>query len=136
MERTVNNWFDCLATELDSGDGHDRVASWLDVQARFPRETVRNALLIARQQPEADRVASERVWEEEYEREVCADTEPIWLWEPQIEPCCPECDQAVADHDRSPCAYDGLRYRALAADRGWVLHISGVSVVGSHSESD
>lgn len=106
MHCAVDDWFDALATELETGDGHERVQRWLDVQATFPDDSARNAILLVLQYPDADQVATARVWEAEYERTVVSDAEPIWLWEPEYAPRCPDCQQFVADHEAGDCRYD------------------------------
>lgn len=108
MHRAVDGWLEMLATELEAGDGHERVVQWLEMQATFPAYSVRNAILLALQAPDATELATQQDWADAYERTVLSDADPIWLLEPDYAPYCPACEQRHPDHEAGDCTDDPL----------------------------
>lgn len=108
MHATIDSWLEELRELVDDARGTERFQAWLDVQSRFHDYSARNTLLIACQRPDATRVAGYRTWQEEFDRQVRAGEEAIWIWAPIVARRCPECENSRRYHEQSDCEYDEI----------------------------
>lgn len=105
MHSTVERWAEELVALVDDATTSEAFRAWLDVQSRFHDYSHRNTLLITLQCPEATRVAGYRTWQTEFDRQVTAGEDAIWIWAPIIAKRCPECGNARSYHEQSDCEY-------------------------------
>jgi hypothetical protein len=106
MHRTIEQWAEALVGDVAEAKTSEQFQAWLDVQSRFHDYSYRNTLLIARQCPEATKVAGYRTWQEEFNRQVQDGEQAIWIWAPIIAKQCPGCGNSPDYHADSDCAYD------------------------------
>ncbi|MDT3435541.1 ImmA/IrrE family metallo-endopeptidase [Haloarcula sp. 1CSR25-25] len=108
MHRTIEQWAEELVDDVAEAKTSEQFQAWLDVQSRFHDYSYRNTLLIARQCPEATKVAGYRTWQEEFDRQVQDGESAIWIWAPIIAKQCPGCGNSPNYHADSDCAYDEM----------------------------
>ena len=106
MHRTIEQWAEELVDDVVEAKTSEQFQAWLDVQSRFHDYSYRNTLLIARQCPEATKVAGYRTWQEEFKRQVQDGEQAIWIWAPIIAKQCPGCGNSPDYHANTDCAYD------------------------------
>lgn len=106
MHRTIEQWAQDLTEQVDDAKASEQFQAWLDVQSRFHDYSYRNTLLIARQCPEATKVAGYRTWQEEFDRQVQDGEQAIWIWAPIIAKQCPGCGNSPNYHADTDCEYD------------------------------
>jgi len=106
MQRTIEQWAEELVAEVEAAKSSEQFREWLDVQSRFHDYSYRNTLLIARQYPEATKVAGYRTWQEEFDRQVQDGEQAIWIWAPIIAKQCPGCGNSPNYHETTDCEYD------------------------------
>ncbi|GCF12084.1 hypothetical protein Harman_00190 [Haloarcula mannanilytica] len=106
MHRTIEQWAEELVTEVEAAKSSQQFQQWLDVQSQFHDYSYRNTLLIARQCPEATKVAGYRTWQEEFDRQVQDGEQAIWIWAPIIARQCPDCGNSPNYHENTDCEYD------------------------------
>jgi len=106
MHRTIEQWAEELVAEVEAAKSSEQFREWLDIQNRFHDYSYRNSLLIARQCPEATKVAGYRTWQEEFDRQVQDGEQAIWIWAPIIAKQCPGCGNSPNYHESTDCEYD------------------------------
>ncbi len=106
MREQLEAWVEDLANLTDEAQASEQFQQWLDVQSKFHDYSARNTLLIKMQCPEATKVAGYQTWKDEFDRQVQAGEEAIWIWAPIITDKCPECGNSPSYHDRADCEYD------------------------------
>ncbi|MDT3433273.1 ArdC-like ssDNA-binding domain-containing protein [Haloarcula sp. 1CSR25-25] len=106
MHRTIEQWAEELVKDVAKAKTSEEFQTWLDVQSRFHDYSYRNTLLIARQCPEATKVAGYRTWQEEFDRQVQDGEQAIWIWAPIIARQCPGCGNSPNYHENTDCEYD------------------------------
>lgn len=103
MHETTETWIADLVDLVDDARASEEFQSWLDVQTAFHDYSYRNVVLIKRQCPQATNVAGYRTWQTEFDRQVTAGEQAIWIWAPIIAKRCPACGNARSYHERSDC---------------------------------
>jgi hypothetical protein len=106
MREQLDAWVEDLADLTDEAQASEQFQQWLDVQSKFHDYSARNTLLIKLQCPEATKVAGYHTWKDEFDRQVQAGEEAIWIWAPIITNKCPECGNSPSYHERADCEYD------------------------------
>ncbi|WP_424004758.1 ArdC-like ssDNA-binding domain-containing protein [Haloarcula salina] len=106
MHSTIEQWAEELVENVEAAKASDQFQQWLDVQSRFHDYSHQNTLLIARQCPDATRVAGYRTWQEEFDRQVDEGEQAIWIWAPIIARQCPDCGNSPNYHENTDCEYD------------------------------
>jgi len=106
MHSTIEQWAEELVENVEAAKASDQFQQWLDVQSRFHDYSHRNTLLIARQCPDATKVAGYRTWQEEFDRQVTEGEQAIWIWAPIIARQCPDCGNSPNYHENTDCEYD------------------------------
>ncbi|MBV0903500.1 ImmA/IrrE family metallo-endopeptidase [Haloarcula salina] len=106
MHSTIEQWAEELVENVEAAKASDQFQQWLDVQSRFHDYSHRNTLLIARQCPDATKVAGYRTWQEEFDRQVNEGEQAIWIWAPIIAKQCPDCGNSPNYHENTDCEYD------------------------------
>jgi hypothetical protein len=106
MRTTIEAWLNDLESATAKAHESEGFRAWLDVQSRFYDYSHTNSLLIARQCPDATKVAGYRTWQREFDRHVREGESAIWIWAPIIARRCPECENAQSYHERIECSYD------------------------------
>jgi len=99
MREQLDAWVEDLADLTDEAKASDQFQQWLDVQSKFHDYSARNTLLIKLQCPEATKVAGYQTWKDEFDRQVQAGEEAIWIWAPIITNKCPECGNSPSYHE-------------------------------------
>ncbi|MBX0305759.1 ArdC-like ssDNA-binding domain-containing protein [Haloarcula salinisoli] len=106
MREQLEAWVEDLAKLTDEAQASKQFQQWLDVQSKFHDYSARNTLLIKLQCPEATKVAGYNTWKDEFDRQVQAGEEAIWIWAPIITDKCPECGNSPSYHERTDCEFD------------------------------
>jgi hypothetical protein len=106
MRDQLDAWVEDLADLTDEAQATEQFQQWLDVQSKFHDYSARNTLLIKIQCPEATKVAGYNTWQDEFDRQVQAGEDAIWIWAPIITNKCPECGNSPSYHERADCEYD------------------------------
>jgi hypothetical protein len=106
MTETVTQWIDELVDRVREATGTELFQEWLDAQSAFHSYSVKNALLIRRQCPNATRVAGFHTWRNEFDRHVQKGESAIWIRRPIITERCPKCENSESYHDRIGCDYN------------------------------
>ncbi|MDS0223792.1 ImmA/IrrE family metallo-endopeptidase [Haloarcula sp. S1AR25-5A] len=106
MHRTIEQWAEELVDSVEAAKASEQFQAWLDVQSRFHDYSYRNTLLIARQCPEATKVAGYRTWQDEFNRQVQDGEQAIWIWAPIIARQCPGCGNSPNYHANTDCEYN------------------------------
>jgi hypothetical protein len=117
MHSTTDAWLTALSEEIARGGPNTRFRDWLAAASRFPAETARNVILLTEQAPKATHVETARTWREEYDCELAADAEPIWLWRPTLAAECRACGELRAGHAETSCTADATWVATEAGHR-------------------
>jgi hypothetical protein len=108
MHEQLEAWVEELADLTDEAKASEQFQQWLDVQSKFHDYSAQNTLLIKLQCPEARKVAGYQTWKDEFDRQVQAGEEAIWIWAPIITNKCPECGNSPSYHENTDCEYDEI----------------------------
>lgn len=106
MTETVTEWLDELVDRVREAQGSELFQKWLDAQCEFHSYSLKNALLIRRQKPNATKVAGFHTWKNEFDRYVQEGESAIWIWRPIITERCPKCENSERYHNQIGCEYD------------------------------
>jgi len=79
MHEQLEAWVEELADLTDEAKASEQFQQWLDVQSKFHDYSAQNTLLIKLQCPEARKVAGYQTWKDEFDRQVQAGEEAIWI---------------------------------------------------------
>jgi hypothetical protein len=98
MQVTIDGFIDDLLADARDAVESEQFQRWLETQSRFTDYSVRNALLIKAQMPDATRVAGYNTWQE-LGRQVQEGESALWIWSPIIAKKCPTCGNAPSYHE-------------------------------------
>lgn len=99
MEDAVRDWFEVLADRFPSPMSNAQIADLLRMFARAPHLSLRNAILLSIQCPEASNLGTFDYHTEFYDNTVKRGEKALYLFDTIIDKKCPGCGRGAFEHD-------------------------------------